>query len=112
MHRPARQKENKDSSLKERESSADRAAENKRGVCQREEQREWDDEGKCRAAAGEAEKSAAAEAESGTMKEHSRSSRSRETWCSSREWDDEGKSRAAEAEKSAAAEGEKLDSGE
>ena len=62
MHRPARQKENKDSSLKERESSADRAAENKRGVCQREEQREWDDEGKT-----EAEKPGA-EAESGMMK--------------------------------------------
>ena len=82
MHRPARQKENEDSSLKERESSADRAAENKRGVCQREEQREWDDEGKA-----EADKPGAAE-DSGTMK---------------------GK---AEAEKSAAAEAEKLDSGE
>ena len=65
MHRPARQKENKDSSLKERESSADRAAENKRGVCQREEQREWDDEGKAKAE--EAEKPGA-ETDSGTMK--------------------------------------------
>ena len=65
MHRPARQKENEDSSLKERESSADRAAENKRGVCQREEQREWDDEGKAKAE--EAEKPGA-ETDSGTMK--------------------------------------------
>ena len=67
MHRPARQKENEDSSLKERESSADRAAENKRGVCQREDSREWDDEGKCSGAA-EAEKSAAAATDSGMMK--------------------------------------------
>ena len=66
MHRPARQKENEDSSLKERESSADRAAENKRGVCQRADSREWDDEGKCSGAA-EAEKPGAA-ADSGTMK--------------------------------------------